>query len=156
MPKAKTLKPAAKAKAAPPAVDNRAAQPVDVHVGHKLRALRRARNLTQDQLAEACAVSFQQVQKYENGTNRISVSRLVQLAQALKVEPTYFFEELVSGVPLPAPDPLRMAAKAIYERARRSGAVLRAWDSLNPDNPWDAVLIDHAYAMARDLQAAAA
>lgn len=61
--------------------------PVDVHVGAKIRALRKIRGLSQQALAEAGGVTFQQVQKYERGANRVSASMLVRLAGALRVPP---------------------------------------------------------------------
>jgi transcriptional regulator with XRE-family HTH domain len=67
---------------------------VDVHLGRKLFVRRRILGMTQKQLAEACGVRFQQIQKYECGANRMSALRLWQLAQALEVPMTYFFEGL--------------------------------------------------------------
>jgi transcriptional regulator with XRE-family HTH domain len=72
--------------------DPRAPDTWDVHVGRRLREGRRLRGLTQAALAEAVDVSFQQVQKYENGRNRISASKLVRFAKALKVAPAWFYE----------------------------------------------------------------
>jgi transcriptional regulator with XRE-family HTH domain len=63
--------------------DARAADDLDRALGNAIRLRRRSLNLTQEQLASACGVSFQQIQKYENGANRISFSRLVQIARAL-------------------------------------------------------------------------
>lgn len=68
--------------------------PTDVYLGAQLRALRRGRGLTLQQLAEALGVSFQQIQKYENGTNRIAGSRLWELALLLSVPVDVFFEGL--------------------------------------------------------------
>ena len=65
------------------ASDARAADDLDRALGNAIRLRRRSLNLTQEQLANACGISFQQVQKYENGANRVSFSRLVQIAQAL-------------------------------------------------------------------------
>jgi transcriptional regulator with XRE-family HTH domain len=56
---------------------------LDVAIGASIRLRRRQAGLSQDMLAEKCGVSFQQVQKYENGANRVSFSRLVQIAHAL-------------------------------------------------------------------------
>lgn len=58
--------------------------PIDVHVGNLVRELRIRRGLTQQDLAEALGVSFQQLQKYERGSNRMGASRLVQVAAALQ------------------------------------------------------------------------
>ena len=63
------------------------------HLGKQLRARRSALGLTQTQVARAINVTFQQIQKYEKGTNGVSSSRLLQLANFLKVPVKYFFEE---------------------------------------------------------------
>ena len=68
--------------------------PVDKHVGKKLRALRWARGLNQENLAKMIGVRFQQVQKYETGANRIAASRLKDAAEALSVPVSFFFEGL--------------------------------------------------------------
>lgn len=67
-------------------------QPADVHVGNRIRRRRNEIKLSQDRLGQQIGVTFQQIQKYEKGTNRVGGSRLVQLAAALKVEVSYFFE----------------------------------------------------------------
>lgn len=63
------------------------------HLGKQLRARRSALGLTQTQVARAINVTFQQIQKYEKGTNGVSSSRLLQLSNFLKVPVKYFFEE---------------------------------------------------------------
>ena len=68
--------------------------PIDVHVGDRLRTRRTLLGLSQMALAEAMGFSFQQLQKYESGTNRISASRLYDLSKILDVEIDYFFEEM--------------------------------------------------------------
>lgn len=77
--------------------------PIDNHVGVQVRRLRRSKDVTQTQLAEAIDVSFQQMQKYEKGTNRISASRLYMIARALDTPVGYFFEGLEREEPKPAP-----------------------------------------------------
>ena len=72
---------------------------IDQHVGERIRARRAELGLTQEQLAEALKVSYQQIQKYETGANRISAGRLFELARKLGVDVSYFFE----GQPLEAP-----------------------------------------------------
>ena len=67
---------------------------VDVHVGGRVRVRRRLINMTQESLADLIDVTFQQVQKYERGTNRISASKLFGIAEALEVPISYFFEGL--------------------------------------------------------------
>jgi transcriptional regulator with XRE-family HTH domain len=63
------------------------------HLGKKIRMRRLSLGLTQTKVAQAINVTFQQIQKYEKGTNGVSSSRLMQLSQFLKVPITYFFEE---------------------------------------------------------------
>lgn len=67
--------------------------PLDLHIGDKLRVRRSQLGLTQNNLAKLLGLTFQQVQKYEHGTNRLSASRLFETAHALKVPVTYFFED---------------------------------------------------------------
>ena len=75
--------------------------PVDIHVGKRVRHRRWMLGLTQQALAERVGIKFQQIQKYETGTNRISASRLWDIAEALSVEVGFFFEGLegVAGGP---------------------------------------------------------
>lgn len=68
--------------------------PVDVHVGRRVRMRRAELRVSQQALAEQLDVSFQQVQKYERGSNRISASKLFEISQALAVPISYFFEGL--------------------------------------------------------------
>ncbi len=71
--------------------DNKA-NPVDIHVGGRVRVRRKFLGLSQTDLAVALGLTFQQVQKYERGTNRISASKLFEIARTLKVPVAYFFE----------------------------------------------------------------
>lgn len=73
--------------------------PIDVEVGHRLRALRLARNVSQSRLADAVGVTFQQIQKYERGKNRISASMLAKIAQVLELSPAEFFPPEQRGLP---------------------------------------------------------
>ncbi|MEO1000964.1 MAG: helix-turn-helix transcriptional regulator [Pseudomonadota bacterium] len=66
--------------------------PVDVHVGLRIRQRRWMAGLTQQQLGEMVGIKFQQVQKYETGVNRVSASRLWDIARALSVPVSYFFD----------------------------------------------------------------
>ncbi len=68
--------------------------PIDVHVGFRVRQRRTLLGLSQTKLAEAIGLTFQQVQKYERGTNRIGSSRMFQIARVLDVPVAYFFEEM--------------------------------------------------------------
>jgi transcriptional regulator with XRE-family HTH domain len=66
--------------------------PIDKHVGARLRMRRMMVGMSQGKLGDALDVTFQQIQKYEKGTNRIGASRLQQLARVLEVPPAFFFE----------------------------------------------------------------
>lgn len=67
---------------------------IDQCVGRRVRDRRKSIKMSQESLAEKLEVSFQQVQKYERGSNRISASKLYVISKALNVEPCFFFEEL--------------------------------------------------------------
>ncbi|SMR70789.1 Transcriptional regulator, contains XRE-family HTH domain [Aliiroseovarius halocynthiae] len=68
--------------------------PVDIHVGKRVRHRRWMVGMTQQQLAEQVGIKFQQIQKYETGMNRVSASRLWDMASALSVPVSFFFEGL--------------------------------------------------------------
>lgn len=68
--------------------------PVDVHVGKRIRHRRWVNGTTQQQLADKVGIKFQQIQKYETGMNRVSASRLWDIAHALGVDVAFFFEGL--------------------------------------------------------------
>jgi len=70
--------------------------PIDIHVGSRLRMRRTLLGLSQEKLGEAVGITFQQLQKYERGANRISASRLYHLSQVLDVPIGYFFEEMTA------------------------------------------------------------
>ncbi len=72
--------------------------PVDVHVGARVRMRRMLLGMTQTDLGDALGLTFQQVQKYERGTNRISASRLCELSRVLNVSIDYFFEDMPTAV----------------------------------------------------------
>lgn len=68
--------------------------PVDVHVGKRIRHRRWLVGMTQQQLAQKVGIKFQQIQKYETGANRVSASRLWDIADAMEVPVSFFFEGL--------------------------------------------------------------
>ena len=72
---------------------NKSPNPTDKHVGSRVRMRRKMISMSQTKLADAIGVTFQQIQKYEKGTNRISASRLLQIAQSLQVPISFFFED---------------------------------------------------------------
>ncbi|MFN4288333.1 MAG: helix-turn-helix domain-containing protein [Brevundimonas sp.] len=73
---------------------DRSIHPVDAHVGSRVRAQRKILRVSQQKLADELGLTFQQVQKYERGTNRISASKLWEIARALDVEVGFFFSGL--------------------------------------------------------------
>jgi transcriptional regulator with XRE-family HTH domain len=67
--------------------------PIDVHVGSRVRLRRMMLSMSQEKLGESLGITFQQIQKYEKGTNRIGASRLQHIARVLSVPVSYFFED---------------------------------------------------------------
>jgi transcriptional regulator with XRE-family HTH domain len=78
--------------------------PIDRHVGSRVRMRRVMLGMSQEKLGEALGLTFQQVQKYEKGINRIGASRLQQISRTLDVPPAYFFEGAPSFEPETAPE----------------------------------------------------
>lgn len=78
----------------PPGVPN----PVDIHVGARVRLRRTLLGFSQEKLGEAVGLTFQQIQKYERGANRIGASRVYQLSRILDVPVSYFFEDMPAGL----------------------------------------------------------
>jgi len=71
--------------------------PIDRHVGSRVRMRRMMISMSQEKLGERLGITFQQVQKYEKGTNRIGASRLHQIANILGVPVAFFYEDMVGG-----------------------------------------------------------
>ncbi len=76
------------------ATETRLPNPVDLHVGARIRLRRRMQGVSQEKLADALGLTFQQVQKYERGANRVSASKLYEIAAALRAPVAYFFDGL--------------------------------------------------------------
>lgn len=76
---------------------SRRANPIDVHVGGRVRLRRMLLGMSQEKLGEHLGLTFQQIQKYEKGINRIGASRLFDLSQVLGVPVQFFYEELAVG-----------------------------------------------------------
>jgi transcriptional regulator with XRE-family HTH domain len=77
---------------------------VDTHVGQKIRARRIFLRMSQTEVADVVGITFQQIQKYERGANRVGASRLLEISDALGVSPIYFFEGAPTvGKKAPAP-----------------------------------------------------
>ncbi len=109
--------------------------PVDLHVGRRLRGQRMLKGLGQEKLADSLGITFQQVQKYENGTNRLSASRLFLVSQALGVGPNYFFdgaEGQVEASPLlqVAENKTEMGDATSLLNSRESIELLRAYQQI--------------------------
>jgi transcriptional regulator with XRE-family HTH domain len=94
-------------------MQKRSPNPIDKHVGSRVRMRRIMLDMSQTTLGDRLGVSFQQVQKYENGMNRIGASRLLHIAEILQVPVAFFFDGVphvpavrTSRDPLPSSDPL--------------------------------------------------
>ncbi len=74
--------------------EDRSPNPVDLHVGSRIRMRRKILGVSQERLAESLGLTFQQVQKYERGSNRVSASKLYEIAATLQSQVAYFFEGL--------------------------------------------------------------
>jgi transcriptional regulator with XRE-family HTH domain len=107
----------------------KAPDPMDIALGAAVRIRRRTIGMSQEALAEKCGVSFQQIQKYENGANRISFSRLVQIARALRCRVTDLMD-VFDG-----PDRETAEDLDLLTRMRTPGALelLAAFERLSPD-----------------------
>ena len=107
----------------------KAPDPMDVALGAAVRIRRRTIGISQEALADQCGVSFQQIQKYENGANRISFSRLVQIARALKCRVVDLMDVL------DGPDRETTGDLDLLTRMRTPGALelLAAYEKLRPD-----------------------
>lgn len=79
--------------AAPKKIPN----PIDIHVGSRIRLRRAMVGMSQEKLGESLGITFQQVQKYEKGTNRVGASRLQNIGAVLNVPVSFFFEDAPSG-----------------------------------------------------------
>ncbi|MCQ8782165.1 helix-turn-helix domain-containing protein [Mangrovibrevibacter kandeliae] len=71
--------------------------PIDVHVGSRVRLRRTMLGMSQEKLGESLGITFQQIQKYEKGSNRIGASRLQRMSEVLNVPVAYFFEDVPGG-----------------------------------------------------------
>jgi transcriptional regulator with XRE-family HTH domain len=103
---------------------------VDSHVGLKIRARRNLLGLSQTELADAAGITFQQVQKYEKGANRVGAGRLMQFSEALGVPPSYFFEGApMVGKKAPAPSEGELSEDSIvsFLGTREGAALVRAF-----------------------------
>src|SRR5271168_1720454 len=79
--------------------------PTDIHVGSRVRLRRTLLGMSQEKLGEAIGLTFQQVQKYERGANRVGASRLYDLSRVLDVPVSFFFEEMAPVLPASENEP---------------------------------------------------
>jgi len=91
--------------------------PIDVHVGARLRARRTLLGMSQTALGDAIGISFQQLQKNEGGSNRISASRLYELSKLLDVDISYFFDEMDQATE--SKSPARLSRQKSKRSARK-------------------------------------
>jgi len=104
--------------------------PIDVHVGQRIRQRRTLLGMSQEKLAEAIGLTFQQVQKYERGRNRVSSSRLFDLTRILDVPISYFFEEMGAGVADKSPSRLMGVSASKMQKATAEPDPLAKRESL--------------------------
>lgn len=78
-------------------LNKRAPHPMDIHVGSRVRLRRMMRGMSQDKLGERLGLTFQQVQKYEKGVNRIGASRLFDISRILEVSVQFFYDDFGDG-----------------------------------------------------------
>jgi transcriptional regulator with XRE-family HTH domain len=116
---------------------------IDRLVGARVRLRRQALGMSQTELAQAIGLTFQQIQKYEQGKNRIGAGRLAKIAEVLRVPVAHFFEDL------PAPGPSEVAADALAAAMRERGSVdlVKAYAAIS-DRQVRQRLLDLARALA--------
>jgi transcriptional regulator with XRE-family HTH domain len=95
-------------------IAKKAPNPIDKHVGSRVRMRRMMLGMSQEKLGDALGLTFQQVQKYEKGTNRIGASRLQQIAQILQVQVSFFFEGAPNILPNSNQDGFSEASSPAY------------------------------------------
>ncbi|MFB9948451.1 helix-turn-helix domain-containing protein [Rhizobium puerariae] len=94
-------------------MDQKKPNPIDVHVGSRIRLRRAMLRMSQEKLADGLGITFQQVQKYEKGSNRVGASRLQHIASILGVPVSYFFTDAPNGSPLADGKPAMQAEDAV-------------------------------------------
>jgi transcriptional regulator with XRE-family HTH domain len=130
--------------------------PVDVHVGARVRLRRTLRGMTQTDLADAIGLTFQQVQKYERGVNRIGSSRLYKLSQVLDVPINYFFDDMPPAAKASSPGKGRGRAKGPVKiepdpfARRETLSLVRAYDKIE-----DADIRQRVYELTKAVGAGA-
>lgn len=95
-------------------IDDNEPNPVDIHVGQRIRLRRTILHITQQQLAEMLGLTFQQVQKYEKGMNRVGASRLWDISRVLEVPMDFFFDDMDANVAQKSPRMLNILENGTY------------------------------------------
>jgi transcriptional regulator with XRE-family HTH domain len=116
---------------------NKAIHPVDAHVGKRLRFYRKLRSFSQTKLGDSVGLTFQQIQKYERGSNRIGASRLYEFSEILDVPVSSFFDEM--------PDNIK---ESVGIKGRRGEGVEAA--ILDPLLEPDSITLVRAYGLIKD------
>jgi len=124
---------------------------IDIHVGQKIKLAMHKKGMTQEKLAKHAGVSFQQIQKYCNGKNRVCASRLYQIAQALNLSMSYFFPSSYEGadIDIPAIIKANKLAKASMHDLKK---VTKKYDELMGDSTHDHDPIETLKMVARDTK----
>ena len=123
--------------------------PVDIHVGARLRMRRNLVGFSQEQLGKSLGLTFQQIQKYERGINRMGSSRLFQISKILSVPVAYFFEDMPSMPVASAVTGFAEGGQSPLENAPTSGAGGEDYDILSRRETLDLV---RAYYRIQDVK----
>ena len=129
----------------------KSASPVDRHVGSRIRFRRTLVSMSQEKLGEHLGITFQQIQKYEKGTNRVSASRLQEIARILDVPVTFFFDGQDGEAGAPSTSGLGMVEQ--FLTGRDSIDLVRAFNSLE-DRAVRRALVELAVATANAIRSA--
>ena len=126
--------------------------PIDVHVGTRVRLRRTLMGMSQEKLGDALGLTFQQVQKYERGANRVGASRLFDLSRVLEVPISYFFEEMEADVQSASP---RHMVRAVEEPAEVASNTLAQRETVELVRAYyriaDPAVRRHVYDLAKAL-----
>ena len=110
--------------------------PIDKHVGARIKLRRALLGMSQEKLGEALGLTFQQVQKYERGANRVGASRLFDLSRVLDVPVSFFFDDMAEEVAAasPATNPTVAPTFKVEEPTRQELILMRNFKDLNPNH----------------------
>lgn len=132
----------------------RVADPIDKHVGQRIRMQRKLRGFSQQNLATALGLTFQQIQKYEKGTNRVGSSRLIRIAAHLGVAPAYFYEGIEGATAADAAPSEEGALITAFCSTAGAGPLMKAFIAI-ADQPDRHLVVRMAERMAKIARPAA-